>query len=342
MIEQRQPETTIVADTQSNVRGLDMGTSRIVMATSRDNRFQFESQLNAFVSLPYSKVTEQMLNREQIMHKVDSNAILAYGNRVEQFANMLSGDTRRPMQTGLLNPNEPKSLEMIEVALRKMCGTAKPGEKICFSVPSASESNESNLIYHERTITQILEKLGYAVTSLNEGLAVVYAELEDANFTGIGVSFGGGMCNMCFAYLGMSVLSFATDRAGDYIDHSAASVNSETPMTVRVRKEHGFALNGLSTNTIDQALSVYYKDVIQAAVNKLERALRESKKLPTMDRAMPLVIAGGTSQAGSFDAEFRKALAAKDLPIEISEVRVASDPLHTTAKGTLMAAMLDA
>ena len=107
--------------------------------------------------------------------------------------------------------------------------------------------------------TQPQENLGYKVMHLNEGLAVVYAELEQASFTGMGISFGGGMCNVCISYLGMPALTFCTARAGDYIDRSTASVTSETPTSVRLYKERGFTLNGLSqkgeilSNVVDGA-----------------------------------------------------------------------------------------
>ena len=35
--------------------GLDIGTSRVVAAQKSDSGFQFKSQLNAFLPLPYSK-----------------------------------------------------------------------------------------------------------------------------------------------------------------------------------------------------------------------------------------------------------------------------------------------
>jgi len=328
--------------TKTKVLGLDLGTSRIVLARPKGNEdFAYKAQLNAFVSLPYSRVTETMLQREKILHSVENNEILAYGNRVDQFANLLNGDTRRPMQTGLLNPNEPKSLQMIELALTEMCGKAEDGAKVCFSAPSAPPTNENDLIYHERTVTQVLEQLGYQVKSLNEGLAVIYAELEKENFTGIGISFGGGMCNVCIAYLGLPALSFSTVRAGDYIDQSAASVSGETITTVRLHKEAGFSLNGLVSNSVDQALGVYYADVVNEAVGGLSRALGSTKKLPRLDKAVPVVVSGGTSLAGSFGDELEKALRGAELPIDISEVRMVDDPLNTTAKGALMAALLD-
>ena len=322
--------------------GLDLGTSRLVLARAAEpERLQYLAQRNAFVALPYSRVTQMMLEREEILHSVDSNEILIYGNRSEEFANLVDGDTRRPMSTGLLNPNEPRSLQVIHLALTQLCRQAPEGGKICFSSPAAPPDHPERLLFHERTVTQILEGLGYKVKALNEGLAIVFAELEADNFTGIGVSFGGGMCNVCVAYLGLPVLSFSTTRAGDYIDQQAASVSGQTVSFVRGRKELGFCLNGLSTNSVDQALSVYYGDVIQTAVDRLQRGLAETTRMPKLDRPLNIAVAGGTAMVGRFRDELEKAVRKASYPVDLGEIRLAADPLHATARGALMAAALD-
>ena len=228
---------------QQSVKGVDIGTSRLVLATTNGEAVDFTPQLNAFVAIPYSKMTEQMLARENILHQVEAGHIFAYGNRADEFAKFLNGDTRRPMRSGLLNPTEPKNLEMIELLIGRLCGKAARGEKLCLSVPSAPPGDGSDLIFHERSVQGIFEKLGYQAQSVNEGLAIVFSELKDANFTGIGMSFGGGMCNICLAYLGLPVFTIATTRAGDYIDQSASSVTGETPTTIRLHKENGLAID---------------------------------------------------------------------------------------------------
>jgi hypothetical protein len=180
---------------------------------------------------------------------------------------------------------------------------------------------------------------------VNEGLAIVHSELKDANFTGIGMSFGGGMCNICLAYLGLPVLTVATTRAGDYIDQSAASVTGETPTTVRLHKENatesGFIIDGTAGGSIDRALSVYYTDVIETAATALQTAMAESKKLPRFTAPIPIVCAGGTTMAGNFLAKFKSVIAETELPVRISEVYLAKDPLNATAKGALVGAMLN-
>ena len=167
-------------------------------------------------------MTEQMLARENILHQVEAGHIFAYGTRADESAKFLNGDTRRPMRSGLLNPTEPKNLEMIELLIGRLCGKAARGEKLCRASRARRPADGSDLIFHERSVQGIFEKLGYQAQSVNEGLAIVFSELKGANFTGIGMSFGGGMCNICLAYLGLPVFTIATTRAGDYIDQSAS------------------------------------------------------------------------------------------------------------------------
>ncbi len=325
---------------KKNVRGLDLGTSRIVVAKHGEEGYAYEDQLNAFVEVPYSRIAADMMKKKRIPHLVDGSACYAFGSGSAQFASLMEGQTRRPMSRGLLNPDEPKSLQMISKTLADMCGEAESDGKICFSVPSAPPGHESDLIFHQNTVRQMLENLGYTVMHLNEGLAVVYAELEQASFTGMGISLGGGMCNVCISYLGMPALTFCTVRAGDYIDHSTASVTSETPTSVRMYKERGFTLNGLSQKGLDQALSVYYGEMILGLVESLEREVSRAT-LPEFDEPISVAYSGGSALAGGFHKQLERSIKSIDLPFEIAEVKMSEDPLNSTARGALMAATLE-
>ena len=103
--------------------GLDVGTSRIVVARGVDkghgekdpgekgpevqndglqnDAIEYESQLNAFVSIPYSKITEGVLQRERIPHTstalagLGANEIIVHGNESEKFAGLLNAEIRR-------------------------------------------------------------------------------------------------------------------------------------------------------------------------------------------------------------------------------------------------------
>src|SRR5580704_4435479 len=174
--------------------GLDVGTSRICLAKRAGENFQFDTQLNAFVTIPASKITESVLAKERVPHTVRGSEIVVHGNESDRFADLLNVETRRTMDKGLLNPAEPDSLDMMRKITESLLGPAKEGQKLCFTVPAAPIGSEETLTYHEATLHQLFADMGYEVKSINEGLAVVYSELESSNFTGIGISCGGGLC----------------------------------------------------------------------------------------------------------------------------------------------------
>src|SRR5579864_9711795 len=97
----------------SKAVGLDLGTSRIVSAQALDTDILFGTQLNAFVTIPFSKLTEGVLRKERIPHLVQDSEITVYGDESERFANLFHKETRRPMLRGILNPDEAGSLTLV-------------------------------------------------------------------------------------------------------------------------------------------------------------------------------------------------------------------------------------
>lgn len=321
--------------------GLDVGTSRICLAQNAGDEFQYKTQLNAFVTIPYSKMTESVLKRADIPHHINGSELVVHGNESDRFADLLNVETRRTMNRGVLNSSEPDSLAMIRQIIASMMESESPKQKLCFTIPAAPLGAEDNLTYHEATLKQVITELGYETRSINEGLAVVYADLEDSNYTGIGISCGGGLCNVCLAYLSVPVLSFSIAKAGDYIDQSAASVTGERANRIRILKEYDFHLNGYFSDKTHQVLGVYYDEMILSLVQAMKEALHGARNKPKISKPLPLVLSGGTALPKGFRDRFEKILKEQEFPIPVSEIRMAKDPLHTSAKGALVAALTD-
>ena len=205
--------------------GVDIGTSKIVFSEKKNGKIDFSSQRNAFISVDYSKFTETILNQNQIKyHKID-NSLIVFGDGAEVFANMLNTETRRPMRQGLLNPKESYSVEIIKKILTELVeSTGNTDSKLNFSIPDPPKGSETDIIYHETVLKRHLTEKGFTSNSINEGLAVIFSELEDESFTGLGISAGGGMCNICLAYLSVPLVSFSINKGGDYIDDATAPV----------------------------------------------------------------------------------------------------------------------
>lgn len=320
--------------------GLDVGTSRIVAAQRLDKNTEFQTQLNAFVNIPFTKLTQGVLKKERIPHLVQESGITVYGDESERFANLFHRETRRPMLRGVLNPEETDSLMLVRQIVTLLTGEAGgQGQKLCFSVPAAPLGADQEVNAHEAALTKMLTDLGYQARSLSEGLAVVYGEMESSNYTGIGVSCGGGLCNVCLAYLSVPVFSFSIPKAGDYIDSSVAAQRGEPATRIRTIKEESFHFNGHFASKVHEALSTYFEDMIQALVASIRDAFASTQSMPKLNRPIPMVLSGGSVLAPGFGDRFEKVLRATELPVAISEVRVGSSPQHSTARGALVAAL---
>jgi len=319
--------------------GLDVGTSRIVVARMAGKKYEYEAQLNAFFALPHSRLTESLLQRENVFHEVIRGEIVVSGNDAERLAEVFHAETRRPMKEGILNAQEPHAVDVVRRVITKLVGKAAAGQKVIFSVPAPTSGNDGGIRHHQESIRQILTDLGYEAIPIEEGLAVVFGELSAANFSGIGISCGSGLCNVCLAVLSVPVISFSVPRAGDFIDSQAALVTGDMATHMRVQKEQSFRLHGMNGDRVNNALAVYYDDVIENLVKSLKESISSTQKLPRMTQAIPLVLAGGTAMPEGFQERFKTALLAHELPIKLSEVRVSSEPLNSTARGALMAAL---
>jgi hypothetical protein len=328
------------SNAKSGAIGLDIGTSRIVVADSSDSRTA-RRELNAFVAVPASDMIEGVLKQKQLVYERNCKQIYVYGNDTDFLASFMNVDARRPMRDGLLNPTEQHSQHIMQLIVQRLVPRARKGEVLYYSVPGKGEGVNGKLVYHQAVLKNFLSSLGYNAKPLNEGQAVVFSELQDENFTGIGVSFGGGMCNVSVSFMSMPMITFSIPKGGDYIDRNVSEVLGEANTTkVRLEKEENLDLSRAPKDDLARALHIYYEDVLQSLIDGLRAEFRASSQLPKIDRAMPVVLAGGTARPAGFLQKFEQMLVAGgEFPIEISDVRMAADPLTATAHGCYIAAM---
>ncbi len=323
--------------------GLDIGTTNIIVALREDKNFKILRQLNAFVTIPSSNLTKDALLKDDVMFFEGNQKLYVMGHAAEDFADIISGNVRQPIEAGILNPKENESESVIKSFVERLLRPPKKrGEKVCFSIPGKPlEGNGSALVYHESVIKNQLLGLGYTPIAINEGSAVVISELSGRNYTGIGISIGGGMCNVSFSYLTVPVVSYSIPKGGDYIDAMAARSIGESILKIKRVKERQLNLSATPKDRIESALHIYYEDLFRTLAGSLQKVLGTTDNLPRLSKPIAIALSGGTVMPAGSREMFQWALKDVRLPFRISEVIVAKYPLYATAKGALIQALLE-
>jgi hypothetical protein len=247
------------------------------------------------------------------------------------------------MHRGVVSAKEKDAKRILAYILKEVAGQAsEPGEKLVFCIPAQpvdQEDEDFDVGYHEDVVKSILAECGYEARAINEAEALCYSELERDDYTGVALSCGAGMVNCCVMLNGEPTVMFSTTKSGDWVDRMAAVATTEPDSVVQVEKEHGdFTIGQPTDNVILAAVSSYYERLIDYTTKQLAAAMTGHKLLPKFKSPLPVVIAGGTSQARGFVELFRAKLDENSFPLPVSEVRHAKDALHAVARGCLVAA----
>ena len=339
--------------TNKRAVGVDIGTGFISCAEQTDANIEFRKVRDAFFKLNPSKFLEgaatdfgeNMLKTSGAHYVKVDDIIYVLGDDAFKFASLFHQECLRPMSQGVLNPKQPVSNLMVGELVKAVAGRpTSENDVLYYCVPAEPIDADFDVEYHKQILSGVFADLGYKnINVMTEGLAVVYSELADTQYTGIGMSFGAGMCNIVYSFMGMPVFAFSLSRGGDWIDSHAAQHTDETNNVVTSIKEKAdFSLYD-STSGIQRAISIYYESLLTYVVQQFKELYERTpkKQLPNVTMEMPIVIAGGTSLVLGFVEKLRE-LIKDDFPVPISEVKHAEQPLFAVSNGLYQAAKLSA
>jgi hypothetical protein len=329
-------------------KGLDVGTMNIICAIKGDGSISFTQQRNAFLEMEANDLTRHMLDNSKVLYTHKDNQLNVLGEDAFKFSTVFNKNIRRPMKQGIISPDEKESIPMIRIILERVIGTPEKDDEVLYvSVPANPVDNQLNVLYHSKTVEALARKLGYNTFPIDEGLAVVYSELSDSNFTGIGVSIGAGMTNVTVAYMATPIVSFSIARGGDWIDEQVSIATGMAKERITSIKETDFSIGSeYEIGSVQGALAVYYDALLTYVLQHLKRKLSETAP---PDAEFQVAIAGGGTRARGFVEMFERRLKEANLPIRISGVKKSKfvnpagtdsrDPIYAIARGCLIAAL---
>jgi len=323
-------------------KGLDVGTVNLVAASQNpENEIELRLQRNVFLDVEITPYTKAMLTKLNVGYVIQGKRMYILGEPAFKLANVLNRRTRRPMADGLISPKEQDALPIMKLLIGSILDEPRIPQEVCFySVPGDPVDSDLSVAYHRDLFDAVLKALGYKPSHILEGHAVTFAELGEEDFTGIGVSCGGGMFNVCVAYKSMPALSFSTARSGDWVDMNVAQALGIKPEKAAMIKEQGVDLTA-PKNREEDAIAIYYRNLIQYNITNIAERFRSAENMPSFKDPISVVFSGGTSMAGNFIELVKDVFKKIEFPIPVKDIRMAKDPLNATAKGALVAAQLE-
>jgi actin-like ATPase involved in cell morphogenesis len=340
MTEKKKQEVEGLEGETKKGKGADIGTMFVKCAQTEGEEIVFRSQRNAFFEVEHIGITKKVFDDHKVKYAIKEDKLYIVGDEALQFANMFNKEVRRPLSRGVISPTEKEALPMVELLIKSVVGEPlHSGEIVYFSVPGNPLDAEFDIIYHTKTIEGFLKTLGYTPKPINEGHAVILSELAGEDFTGIGISLGAGMVNVCLGFMSVPILKFSLTQAGDWIDQQVATAVDEAASRISEIKESSLDLSKEEgVDKIERALSIYYNHLIEYVIENIKQEFTKEVGTPRITKPMSIILSGGTSLPNGFSQRFKQILDRLKMPFPVGEVRMAAQPLSSVVKGALIAA----
>lgn len=328
--------------------GFDVGTYNLICArrVPNSNEIKCVKEVNAFVELNLEDQNRSFFNvvKDKVPLIERNNKGYIFGQAAIDMALTLPKiELKRPMSNGCLNPKEKDAFKILQLMCHSLVGkTSSDKEVLYFCVPANAVNAETDADFHRDVLSDVFKS--YKVDGktlvpfhINEAMALIYAELGDKQFSGIGISLGAGMVNFCHAIYATEVSSFSIVNAGDWIDQQAAKATGETPVFINKVKQK-LDLTVTPTNFVERAIKAQYKLMVENIVSNIKKVMSNSDSKVRTEQPVDIIVAGGTASPNGFVDLFKEMITNAKLPFPIGDIRRPEDHLYAVARGCLVAA----
>lgn len=336
--------------------GLDIGTKNIVLAYKKDDKKKIRHEVNGFIKIPRAdNFTKQMLVNSGVSYVEMDDSFVALGKKAEDLSFAFNKTLQRPMQDGVISGDADEAMEIMAIIIHSIIGELDEEAVLYYCIPADALNMKTNVAFHDKIMKMIIDqyegKAPIKAFSINEARAIIMNEIPDK--TGIAISAGAGMINVCYCLYGIEIFSFSIVGSGDKIDLDSAMKfgydpknpggdYKETPTSICRRKENkmkdkSFDLSECPDDVVGKTIYVNYQIMIENVVSGIVEGFTKNEEKARVEKEIPIVIAGGTSSANGFIEMFKEVIGKMEVPFDVSEIRMAANPLYAVAEGCLVA-----
>jgi hypothetical protein len=299
--------------------GLDLGATQFRSLRRHNGRLVGRACDALYAPLANTSAHRRLLERDRVPFVDGNEDLLILGPAAKEWSRLLDAPAVPLLPDGRLSAHDDAARELLAFALDAVLPAARsPGEVCCVTIPGehlpVDASPERELILPH------IRQCGYEPVILGQGMAIVLAELEESQFSGVGISLGASQCEFALAVSGREVARCSIPWG-----------TSDLPNAARIGNDGD--LRVLSSPVVCDFL-------VELLLESGDR-IAQHDGFRVLTQPVSLACAGGLTQARGFDQILQQAWRRAAWPIQLKGIRIAPDPTYTVARGCLIRALLD-
>ena len=312
--------------------GLDLGTTQFRSLRLADDELIGRQCRTVYLALSDTASHRRLLEQSGATYASCGNDLVLFGGLALEWADILNLTAVPLLPGGRVPQSDPVARQILTLMIDAVLPTAqRQGDVCCLTVPGGHDIHQNDLPYDVRLFQQLVALRGYQPKLISPGHAIVLAELSMASFSGIGISFGSGNCQIGVIHCGRELAScsfneYLSEQFEDHFESSGLNAEQETnPAARKLRAAR------------DQLLARDLTETLTAARDELEKqGVARWLVQPTH-----VVCTGRPTTEPGFAQLLGQVWSSLEWPMQVGQLRVTTDAIYSIARGCLIQSRLE-
>lgn len=310
--------------------GLDLGTTEFRSIRDSGGDLIARRCRTAYLVLKDNPGHRRLLASTQAHFGTCGGDLVVFGDDADECSMMLDLPVTPLLREGRLPSSDPVARQILALIAEAVLPVAgHPGETCCLTLPGGYALEGDTASLDARYLKQLVALRGYSPQLVSAGQSIVLAELSDASFSGLGMSVGAVSCEVSVIHCGRelarcTVLSPLMDLDNEFLC-ARRQIGSEEPKAATVQLDWERNCQAMLTSILTEA----------------RESLLEEGSIKLIPQPLRIACAGGIVSADGFSTALQQAWTASGWPFKLGQIRIASNPRFSVARGCLIKAILE-
>lgn len=325
--------------------GLDLGSTEFRSIRMTNGRLVGRKIPAYYCVLDDKPSNRRLLEQAQIPYATAKEALIVIGEAALELSTLIHCPVIPVMLEGRLPWNDPVGRQVCVIMIESLVPNADQTESHCSISRSSFMDKErgdtSNFLF------KILELRGYEVTTLDSGTAVILAELQHYDFSGLAIVVGAESVSVSLTHLGKPIFEEAYKQGFRSIEQRF-SLNRHRYLWDSQGNQYldmQSIKNWLQSNDISLSkpqtgdelwIAEQCDNLVRSALDSMLTDLIKVSKQGQFRNRLPVVISGGAAKLQGFESLVENVLNKSGVPIRTQEVFKSSLEPYSVAKGLLV------